>query len=57
MKDRYATIANYAQAVVDGMDMEVLCSFAFDTIVENLHDYSDDDIIELCNRYQEGLIE
>lgn len=57
MKDRHATIANYAEAVVDGMDLKTLCAFAIDTIVDNLDDYSDQEIIELCNEYQEGLIE
>ena len=58
MKNRHATIANYAEAVVDGMDMKTLCAFAIDTIVENLDNYSDQEIIELCNEYQdEGLIE
>ena len=57
MTDRHATIANYAEAVVDGMDMKTLCAFAIDTIVENLDDYTDEEIIELCNEYQDGLIE
>ena len=58
MKDRHATIANYAEAVVDGMDMKTLCAFAIDTIVDSLDDYSDKEIIELCNEYQDdGLIE
>ena len=57
MKNRHATIANYAEAVVDGMDLKTLCTFAIDTIVDNLDDYSDQEIIELCNEYQEGLIE
>ena len=58
MKDRHATIANYAEAVVDGMDLKTLCAFAIDTIVDNLDDCSDKEIIELCNEYQdEGLIE
>ena len=57
MKDRHATIANYAEAVVDGMDLKTLCAFAIDTIIDNLDDYSDQEIIELCNEYQDGLIE
>ena len=57
MKDRHATIANYAEAVVDGMDLKTLCAFAIDTIVDNLDDYSDQEVIELCNEYQNGLIE
>ena len=57
MKDRHATIANYAEAVVDDMDLKTLCAFAIDTIVDNLDDYSDQEVIELCNEYQDGLIE
>lgn len=57
MKDRGQTIANYANAVVDGMDLKTLCCFAIDTIVEDLDDYTDKEIIELCNEYQDGLIE
>ena len=61
MKDRYATISNYAEAVVDGMDMKTLCAFAIDTIVEALDDYSDNEVIELVKEYDEdgtlGIIE
>ena len=56
MIDRHATILNYAEAVVDGMDMKTLCAFAIDTIVDDLDDYSDNELIELCNEYQDGLI-
>tara|TARA_B100001057_G_scaffold43616_1_gene39008 strand:- start:3209 stop:3394 length:186 start_codon:yes stop_codon:yes gene_type:complete len=61
MKDRHATIANYAEAVVDGMDMKTLCAFAIDTIIENLEFCSDDDLIEMVKNYDEdntlGIIE
>ena len=61
MTDRYATIDNYAQAVVDGMDMKALCTFAIVTIIETLDDYSDNEIIKLVKDYDEdnslGLIE
>ena len=57
MNDRGQTIANYANAVVDGMDFKTLWAFAIDTIVDNLDDYSDEEIIELCNEYQDGLVE
>ena len=57
MKDRGQTITNYAEAVVDGMDMKTLVCFAIDTIVDDLDDYSDEEIIKLCNEYQDGLIE
>ena len=61
MKDRHATIANYAEAVVDGMDMKTLCSFAIDTIVQDLDDYTDEQLITLIKDYDEddalGIIE
>ena len=53
MKDRHATIANYANAVVDGMDMKTLCAFAIDTIVDSLDDYSDGEVIELVKEYDD----
>ncbi len=55
MKDRYATIANYAEARVEGIDMKTLCAFAIDTIVENLDDYFDKAIIDLCNEHQDQV--
>ena len=51
MKDRQATIDNYAEAVVDGMDMKVLCAFAIDTIIETLNDYTDEQVIDLVKDY------
>ena len=57
MNDRGQTIANYANAVVDSMDFKTLWAFAIDTIVDDLDDYSDEEIIELCNEYQDGLVE
>ena len=53
MKDRGQTIANYANAVVDGMDLKTLCVFAIDTIVDDLDDYTDEEIIQLCKDYDE----
>ena len=61
MKDRHATIANYAEAVVDGMDFKTLWAFAIDTIIVNLDDYSDEEVIELVKEHDEdnalGIIE
>ena len=61
MKDRHATIANYANAVVDGMDLRALWAFAIDTIVDSLDDYSDEEVIELIKEYDDdntmGIIE
>ena len=64
MKNREQTIANYAEAVVDGMDMKALICLAIDYIVDDLSDkdaYTDEDIIELVKDYDDdgqlGLIE
>jgi hypothetical protein len=64
MKNREQTIANYAEAVVDGMDLKSLICLAIDYIVDDLSDkdaYTDEDIIELVNDYDDegqlGLIE
>jgi len=64
MKNREQTIVNYAEAVVDGMDMKTLVVFAIDTIVDDLSDkdaYTDEDIIKLVKDYDDdgelGLIE
>ena len=64
MKNRDQTIHNYAEAVVDGMDMKALICLAIDYIVDDLSDkdaYTDEDIIELVKDYDDdgqlGLIE
>ena len=64
MKNREQTIANYAEAVVDGMDIKTLVAFAIDIIVDDLSDkdaYTDEEIIELVKDYDDdgqlGLIE
>mgnify|MGYP001288592233 CR=1 FL=1 len=61
MKNREATLSNYAEAVVDGMDLKTLCQFATECIIEQLHDYTDEDLIELIEDYDEdnamGIIE
>ncbi len=53
MKDRHATIANYAEAVVDAMDLKTLCAFAIDSIVDSLDDYTDKEVLELVKDYDE----
>ena len=63
MKNREQTITNYAEAVVDGMDLKALICLAIDYIVDDLSDkdaYTDEDIIELVKDYDDdgqlGLI-
>lgn len=64
MKNRDQTIHNYAEAVVDGMDLKTVCIVAMDSIIKDLSDedaYSDEDIIEIVKDYDDngelGLIE
>ena len=51
MTDRHKTIVNYAEHVVDGMDLKDLCNFAIDCIVQDLDDYTDEQIVELVTQY------
>jgi hypothetical protein len=37
---------NYANLIVDGMDMRTLCQFAYDCIMENLSKYESDELKE-----------
>ena len=53
MKNREATLSNYAAAVVDGMDLDALCEFAHECIIEQLHDCTNEELIELIQDYDE----
>jgi hypothetical protein len=41
----------YAERVVDGMDMRDLCAFAIDTIVDNMNDYNESELMEELSHY------
>ena len=41
----------YAERVVDNMDMRDLCAFAFDTIVDNMIDYNESELMEELSHY------
>ena len=43
----------YAERVVDNMDMRDLCAFAIDTIVDNMIDYSESELMEELSHYYE----
>ena len=43
----------YAERVVDNMDLRDLCAFAFDTIVDNMIDYSESELMEELSHYYE----
>ena len=43
----------YAERVVDNMDMRDLCAFAIDTIVDNMNDYNESELMEELSHYYE----
>ena len=46
----------YAQQILDSMDMKTLEQFAYDCLVNNLHDYTEDQLItEVSESYPELL--
>jgi hypothetical protein len=55
--NRAHLIADYAQQIVDGMDMDAVCSLAYDTLVGNLSAYSDEKLIEEVRKYSPELLE
>jgi hypothetical protein len=49
---------NYAQMVVDDMDIKTLMIMAYDVIVENLKDYDEEDMKEeIVELYDEEILE
>ena len=43
-KDRDSVIDSYAQYIVDGMDIQSMEQFVYDTLVENLTDYTNEEL-------------
>lgn len=41
----------YAERVVDNMDIRDLCAFAIDTIVDNMNDYKESELMEELSHY------
>ena len=50
-KDRDSVIDSYAQTILDGMDIRSMERFVYDTLVENLTDYTNE---ELATEIVEG---
>ena len=49
---------NYANMILDGMDMDSLCQFAFDMLMENLKDLDEEDMKqEVTSIYDEEMLE
>lgn len=55
--DRDSFIADYAELVVDSMDMDTLVRFAFDMLVENMERMSDNELVKEANDYYPELLE
>jgi hypothetical protein len=49
---------NYTNMIIDGMDMDSLVQFAFDSIMDNMKDYTEDEIKEeVIELYDEEVLE
>jgi hypothetical protein len=55
--NREQLIEDYAQLIVEGMDMDTLVSFAYDTLVGNLEAYSDEELLKEVKKYNPELLE
>ena len=49
---------NYANMIIDGMDMDSLCQMAFDLLLDTYKDCSEDDMKEeIMDLYDEEMLE
>jgi hypothetical protein len=55
--DRDSLISDYAQQILDGMDMKTMECFVYDTLKDNLASYSDDELIAEVTEYNPELLE
>lgn len=55
--DRETLIADYAQQILDGMDMKTMEQFVYDTLIDNLKAYSDLELIDEVTEYNPELLE
>ena len=55
--DRDSFIADYAEQVVDDMDLKTLVQLAYDVIVENMERMTDNEIVEDVNNCYPELLE
>jgi hypothetical protein len=57
MLDRNTLIEEYASRIVEGMDMDDMYNFIYDTLVERLDDYTDNDLVNEVAEYYPDLVE
>jgi hypothetical protein len=55
--DRDSLIADYAQQILDSMDLKCLECFVYDTLKDNLSSYSDEELIAEVTEYNPDLLE
>jgi hypothetical protein len=48
---------SYIQSLIDGMDYKTMERFVYDTLTENLTDYTDEELITEVSEYYPELIE
>ena len=57
-KDRGSVINSYAQYILDSLDMDAVLNIAYDTLVENLTDYTNEELAtEIVESYGEEWFE
>jgi hypothetical protein len=54
--NREELIADYAQQILDGMDMKTMECFVYDTLRDNLSSYSDEELIAEVTEYNPELL-
>jgi len=54
--DRNVLIPKYVQQIVDSMDTKTLECFVYDTLVDNLSSYSDEELITEVEEYYPELL-
>lgn len=55
--DRDSLIADYAQQILDSMDMKTMECFVYDTLKDNLSSYSDEELIAEVTEYNPELLD
>lgn len=55
--DREQLIENYAYQITDSMDSKTMFQFVYDSIVENLKDYTNDELITEVDECYPELLE
>ena len=49
--DLSTLVEKYAEQIMDGMDMKTMEQFVFDTLVENLNNYTEEELINEVREY------